>query len=90
MSDLLKSLTKPHTVVVRWLNWRQYRLKEDQGSPVKGVRPCLVGGATSVPKRVVFGICTKCFSIKLSIGAVIIYFISLALQSIHLLHVCHM
>ena len=43
MDDLLGSLIKPHTVIVRWLNWGQYRLEKDQGSPVEGVRPCPVG-----------------------------------------------
>ena len=46
MGDLLGSLTKPHTVVVRWLNWGQYRLEGDQGSPVEGFRPCPVGDVT--------------------------------------------
>ena len=40
MGDLLGSLTKPHTAVVRWLNWGQYQLEGDQGSPVEGFRPC--------------------------------------------------
>ena len=44
MGDLLGSLTKPHTVIVRWLNWEQYLLGMDQGSPVEGVKPCPVGG----------------------------------------------
>ena len=47
MGDLLGSLTKPHTVIVRWLNWGQYRLEGNQGSLVEGVRPCPVGDATS-------------------------------------------
>ena len=46
MGDLLGSLTKPHTVIVWWLNWGQYRLEGDQGSLVEGVRPCLVRDAT--------------------------------------------
>ena len=47
MGDLVGSLTKPHTVVVRWLNWGQYQLEGDQRrSPAEGVKPCPVGGAT--------------------------------------------
>ena len=46
MGDLLGSLTKPHTVVVRWLNWGHYRLERNQGSPVEGFRPCPVGVVT--------------------------------------------
>ena len=46
MGDLLGSLTKLHTVVVRWLNWGQYRLEGNQGSPVEGFKPCPVGGVT--------------------------------------------
>ena len=46
MGNLLESLRKPHTVVVRWLNWGQYRLEGDQGSLVEGIRPCPKGVAT--------------------------------------------
>ena len=51
MGDLLGSLTKLHTVVVRWLNWGQYRLEGNQGSPVEGVRPCPVGVVTGTYRR---------------------------------------
>ena len=46
MGDLLGSLTKPRTVIERWLNWWQYWLKRDQRSSVEGLKPCPVGGAT--------------------------------------------
>ena len=45
MGDLLGSLTKPHTVVVRWLNGDNIGWKGTKGSPVESVGPCPVGVA---------------------------------------------
>ena len=55
MGDLLESLTKPHTVVVRWLNWGQYRLEGTGGAQWRSLDIVLWGllqvASEPVPSR---------------------------------------
>ena len=52
MGDLLGSLTKPHTVRVRWLNGDNISWKGTRGSPVEGFKPCPVGVVTRMEKEI--------------------------------------